>query len=178
MAHAKKYEPKPLYRKVNTTTRGVKGRLHRRLDGGIKHERGVFTNDKLKYKMKTGQQFHGLDFSPLYGFLRKNTGRSWDEVKSEALKRLPKENYQDPFIGVVIEYDDYIDNKEKYDAYPAVCDFEASYHSLLYVDEDGILQYIDKTFTIDDVVLTCGCCTHSFNGKPIKRKYIYKVHTG
>lgn len=171
MSKTKKYEPKPLYRKVNTTAHAVKGRLHRRNDNNPRYERGSFKDEKLKNKMKTGQQFHGLDFSPLFAFLRKKVGNPWSEVQSEALKRLPNEMLYNPLEKAVVLFKHYQQDPDVYINRPYFINSEASYHSLLFVDENGILQYVNKEFSIDDVKIQCRCCTHSFNGVPISRKY-------
>lgn len=48
---------------------------------------------------------------------------------------------------------------------------ESTYYSSLYVDEKGLLQYVDKTIDHTTLEPSCNCCTHTFNGKRFTKKY-------
>ena len=48
---------------------------------------------------------------------------------------------------------------------------ESTYYSSLYVDNKGLLQYVDKTIDHTTLEPTCKCCTYTFNGKRFTNKY-------
>lgn len=76
-------EKKKLFRKVNTTTYGVRhhfGQNYNRRDGNQQGDKG---------KMKRGVE-RGLDYTPLFRFLLSKVGSDWDSVFSEAKSRLDK----------------------------------------------------------------------------------------
>lgn len=162
----KVFEKKPLYRKINTCT-------HR---SNHKKQKDVYernTKEDLDSKSKMKKHHHGLDFSPLFAFLRKNVGKKWDNVKSEALTRLPKGFVRnDPLETPIISYSEYLDlcNKEEKGQWDSVFRYgESSYHSLMYVDENGFLQLVDPNLTIEDIKPSCLCCQYSFNGKKVPK---------
>lgn len=159
------YEKKPLWRKVNTRTHNVR---HRPYD--VKYERGKKEDDLAKSKMKSGKKCHGIDLTALYGFLRKNVGKNWDAVKSEALSRLPPEDPRNPYFeSVVILFEDYELYTEEEKKYCVFRIGESSYCSTMYVDEDGLLQIVSPNFTAMDLTPSCPCCTHTLNGKEVPR---------
>ncbi len=161
----KSHEKKPLWRKVNTTTYNVS---HRSSYG--EYERGKKEDISQKSKMRTGQQNHGIDLTPLYGFLRKSVGKKWDDVYSEAKSRLPEYiNRYDIFERIVYDYDDYKLMTDEEKSYAFFREGESSYHSELYVDENGLLQLVNSSLTVHDLKPTCPCCTHTFNGKEVPR---------
>ena len=110
--------------------------------------------------MKKGVQ-RGLDYTPLFKFLLSNIGNKWDEVFSEAVARLDK---QDPIFWMVSND---IENARDY-----ILVGESSYYSGLFVDKLGRLQIVAPE--IDETTLSpsCKCCTHTFNGKPFTKRYI------
>ena len=48
---------------------------------------------------------------------------------------------------------------------------ESAYFSGLYIDDDNRLALVDPDLRIEDMVPSCRCCTHTFNGKPFIKKY-------
>lgn len=142
---------KPLYRKVNTRARGV-NHLH---GGDYKNTR----KRESAFGMRKGVQ-RGLDYTPLFKFLLSKVGCHWNDVHSEALSRLDKE--EPIFWLVALDYES---------ANEVVRIGESTYFSGLYVDEDGILQIVSPALNEDSLVPLCKCCSHTFNGQPFTRKY-------
>ena len=142
---------KPLYRKVNTRARDV----HHNFGGDYRNSR----NREAPIGMRQGIQ-RGLDYTPLFRFLLSKVGSDWDEVHSEAVSRLDK---QEPIFWIVAK------DKESSDDYVRVG--ESSYFSGLYIDENNMLQIVDIEVTEDTLEPSCSCCTHTFNGVPFTKKY-------
>lgn len=145
------YQRKPLYRKVNTRARGV---VHR--TGGqyrdirnTKSERGSDQN----LGSMGARIDRGLDYTPLFRFLLASIGRSWNEVRSEALGRLDRE---EPLYWLVALHGDA--------SRDVVRIGQNSYYSGLFVDEAGLLQVVDPSITSASLTPSCSCCTHTFNG--------------
>lgn len=158
---------KPLYRKVNTTCLG--GKIYH--GNNKKYNRGKKESIKEKSKMKSGKQYHGLDFSPLYGFLRKNVGQNWSKLHSEIIQRIPKHNKQDPLEDVVISYNEFLEIEEenlKKEGYFRAG--ESSYYSKFYIDENDNLQYVCKELSVNNIVLSFSNFTNTFNGKVVHNK--------
>ena len=101
-----------------------------------------------------GTNKRGLDYTPLAKFLLSKVGCNWDEVFSEAVSRLDK---QEPIFWLVALHD----NKKK----DIVRVGESAYFSGLFVDEEGILQLVNPALKAVDMKPSCTCCTHTFNGK-------------
>ena len=140
-----------LYRKVNTKAKGV---LHD-FGGDFKNTRNRKreTLQQVKGTM-FGTKQRGLDYTPLFRFLLSKVGCVWDDVFSEAIARIDK---QEPvFLIVALKGD------EKRD-YVRVG--ETSYFSGLFVDDDGILQLVNPNLKAADMKPYCDCCTHTLNGK-------------
>lgn len=156
-------EIKPLYRKVNTTCHG--GKIYH--GNNQKYDRNKKEDLKSKEKMKSGKQNHGLDFSPLYAYLRKNVGKNWNELYSEIKNRLPSYSKYDPLESAVLSYAQYCSLNEDDIKNGYFRDGESSTFSLMYVDESGLLQYVNSNLTVEDFKATCQCCTHTFNGNKI-----------
>ncbi|MGH1416484.1 MAG: hypothetical protein ACRBB0_23540 [Pelagimonas sp.] len=121
-------------------------------------ERG--TKSGSQTSMHSGQR-HGLDYTPLFRFLLSRVGQDWDPVFSEAVSRLDR---PEPIFWLVAEQDN--------DRRDVVRLGESSYYSGLYVDAGGILNIVDPTITSERIQPQCPCCTHSFNGKVVPRKFI------
>jgi hypothetical protein len=154
-----KREKEPLYRKVNTKARGV----HHNKGGDAKYDR----NTKKGFeKMKQGVQ-RGLDYTPLYRFLLSKVGQDFDTVFSEAVSRLDKE---DPIWHIVIRPEENLTIRIEPARY--ICSGESTFYSALYVDDNNVLQLVDPNLKNEDFAPGCTCCTHTFNGKPLLRKYI------
>lgn len=159
----KEFKEKPLYRKVNTTCHG--GKMYH--GNHEEYERGTKQTKKQKSKMKGGQQHHGLDYSPLFGFLRKNVGKKWSELHPKIITRLPSEMRYNPLKFSVLSYKEYL-NMYELDEVKEVFGFgESTTHSLMYVDENDLLQFVNPNLTVENMTISCRCCTHTFNGKVI-----------
>jgi hypothetical protein len=151
----------PLYRKVNTRARN-----HRHPTGpdyrhqrNTKRENADVATEVKRGAMKQGVK-RGLDYTPLFRFLLSKAGEEWGPVYREARIRLDRE---DPIFWLVARTD--ADKK------PFVRCGEASYYSGLYVDPQGRLALVDPGFTRHNLEPSCECCTHTFNGQPVTRKF-------
>ncbi|QUJ66192.1 hypothetical protein KDD30_08250 [Photobacterium sp. GJ3] len=147
----KKFEKKPLYRRVNTRTYGVH-HCHGG-DYGPSKKRYGFWNEERGSR--------GLDYTPLFKFLLSKVGNEWDVVLSEAISRLDK---KEPIYWLVsLEFEsakDYVRLGER------------SYYSGLYVDERGILKITNPEVTESTLRPFCKCCTHTFNGIRFEQEYV------
>ena len=142
---------KPLYRKVNTRARGV----HHNFGGDYRNTR----KKDSPIGMRKGIQ-RGLDYTPLFKFLLSKVGCDWNEVHSEAVSRLDKE---EPIYWIVAM------SKDLADDYVRIG--ESSYFSGLYIDDNNILQIASPETTEETLAPLCSCCTHTFNGVPFTKKY-------
>lgn len=142
---------KPLYRKVNTTARGVRHKF----GGDHRDERAEVTPTGMKKGVR-----RGLDYTPLYRFLLSRVGSPWSEVQSEAVSRLDEES---PLYDLV--------SLEKKNAREYVRVGESSYFSGLFVDKDGILRILNPDIDETSLKPFCKCCTHTFNGKVFTQRY-------
>jgi len=141
----------PLYRKVNTTARGV----HHRFGGEFRHERnekGSSTSEAVRLPMRRNVR-RGLDYTPLFRFLLSKVGAAWADVQREAVPRLDR---PEVLYWLVAR------NPQEEKAYVRLGD--ASYYSGLRVDEYGKLQLVDSEVGPSSLVPWCPCCTHTFNG--------------
>lgn len=153
-----KPDRKPLYRKVNTRTHGV-----RHGHGGEarweRHTKKTARDESMRWSMH-GKQRHGRDYTPLFRFLISRVGRDWSETHSEAVSRLDSEA---PIRWLVAE--------DRESGRPFVRIGENSWFSGLYVDGDNRLALVDPDLSIDDMKPRCGCCTHTFNGERFTQAY-------
>jgi hypothetical protein len=141
----------PLFRKVNTTARWV----HHRFGGDFSNERNSKSSQRSEATRQgmSGKKKRGLDYTPLFKFLLSKVGGQWNEVHSEAVSRLDK---QDPIFWMVAlrpeEEKDYIRIGE------------ASFFSGLRVDSAGALRFVNASIAAPSLAPQCKCCTHTFNG--------------
>lgn len=142
---------KPLYRKVNTRARGV----YHNFGGDYRNSR----KKENPIGMRKGVQ-RGLDYTPLFKFLISRVGSNWNEIYSEAVSRLDKE---EPIWWLVARSKDVADEYVRFG--------ESSYLSGLYIDENNILQVVAPEITEETLEPLCSCCTHTFNGVPFTKKY-------
>lgn len=149
----KRGEKAPLYRKVNTRTHGANHGSGKR----AAYERG--TKSGAQTTMHSGQR-HGFDYTPLFRFLLSRVGQDWDTVYSEAVSRLDK---PEPIFWIVAEHE--ADRRD------VIRYGESSYFSGLFIDAEGKLAVVDPSITPERIQPQCPCCTHSFNGKPVPRKF-------
>lgn len=142
---------KPLYRKVNTKARGV----DHHFGGDYRSTRNSKreTREQTRGSMR-GSMNRGLDYTPLFKFLLSKVGSSWNEVFSEANSRLDS---QEPIFWLVALAND---KKE------VVRIGESSYFSGLFVDDFGLLQFVNPNLKSSDLTIYCSCCTHTLNGVP------------
>ena len=149
---------KPLYRKVNTKARGV----HHGVGGDFRHERNTKrfkASDATRSPMR-GRDDRGLDYTPLFRFLLSSVGKNWNDVFTEAVTRLDK---QDPIFWVVA--------RAEVDKQDVVRIGESTYFSGLFVGADNTLQVVNPQVTVEQMTPTCPCCTHTFNGIRFTRKW-------
>lgn len=149
----------PLYRKVNTTTRGV----HHNSGSDFRHDRNTKAqkNSEEIFQGMGKKAKRGLDYTPLYRFLLSKVGKDWNSTHSEAVSRL---DHEDPVYHIVLE-----PHESKESAPDYVCGGENSYFSQLYVDENNILQKVNPDFNPKEIPQWCTCCTVSFNSLPLKK---------
>ncbi|MBR5028611.1 MAG: hypothetical protein IKX51_05255 [Bacteroidales bacterium] len=171
---------KPLYRKVNKITHnGI--RYYCQETDRYRNERNK-KNKSLPNQLpiKRKQNRHDNDYAPLYRFLLSRVGCNWDEVWNECISRLDK---VEPVLDMVVNVNKKglaVDTSIRYpEGLPEMfhdfraCDDSQTFWSTLYVDSNGILQYVDEHYTIDDADWQddlYGILTASWNGKPIYPK--------
>lgn len=109
--------------------------------------------------MHSGQR-HGFDYTPLFKFLLSRVGEDWDEVHSEAVSRLDRE---EPINWMVAP--DFSAGTPFFRA------GESSYFSGLYVDDNNRLAVVDPELTPDTMQPSCACCTHTLNGVRLSTPY-------
>lgn len=144
-------QKKPLFRKVNTTARGV----HHRFGGDFREERSSKSSLKAEatHLGMHGKTRRGLDYTPLFRFLLSKVGANWNEVHAEAVSRLDR---PDPIFWLVALRPE---DEQEY-----VRTGEATYFSGLRVDEHGKLQVVNPSLGPTSLAPQCKCCTHTFNG--------------
>lgn len=143
---------KPLYRKVNTRTHGVRhghGGEYRWSRNSANPGPGQKSDAAMNSKHR-----HGLDYTPLFRFLLSRVGEDWDGVYSEAVSRLDK---PEPVYWLVAT--------NELDRQKVVRVGESSYYSGLMVDDDNRLQIVAPEITAETLPPFCSCCTHTFNGE-------------
>lgn len=154
-------QKEPLYRKVNTRTHHhhhATGPDYRH-DRNSKRETQAIDAEVPRGKMKQGVR-RGLDYTPLFRFLLSKVGAGWSEVYSEARSRIDQEA---PIFWLVA--------RTEAEKKPVVRIGEASYFSGLYVDEAGTLALVDPNVKNRDLAPSCRCCTHTFNGEVLQRRF-------
>lgn len=121
---------------------------------------------KSKLYRKNNNTCHGAelgwDYTPLFKYLLSKVGQPWNEVYKDVK---PKVNSVVPIYWMVNRYK----NKDELLGYIRVG--ESTYYSSLYVDDKGLLQYVDKIIDHTTLEPSCNCCTHTFNGKRFTKKY-------
>jgi hypothetical protein len=148
-----KGKKEPLYRKVNTQARNI----WHRVGGNYRDQR--HTEAGARQAMSRGVR-RGLDYTPLFRFLRSRVGDDWDDVQSEAVSRL---DTPEPIFWLVA--------LRKEDGNDVVCVGESTYFSGLYVDEDNRLRVVAPEIRPESLDPYCPCCTHTLNGVPFVRPY-------
>lgn len=151
----------PLYRKVNTRTRGVRHHT----GGDFRHQRNTRREkqaiaDTITRGTMHGREQRGLDYTPLFRFLLSKVGEPWGPVHAEAVSRLDRE---EPIYWLVA--------RTEVERNSHVLIGGNSYYSGLYVNDDGRLAKVAPDMRNEDLTPSCPCCTHTFNGVPLVRKY-------
>ena len=144
--------------KVNTLARNV---WHRQ-GGDYRHRRNTKAeaeDGSMRGRMSQGVR-RGLDYTPLYRFLISKVGHDWSEVHSEAVSRL---DHEDPIWNLVARSEE--------ERRPRVRIGEGTYFSGLYVDADNRLALVDPSLDASAMAPYCGCCTHTFNGRPFGQPF-------
>lgn len=152
--------------------------LYRRLNTRARHLRCYVPGKDAKNDRNTkggiGRSMHGgdhsIDFTPLYRFLLGSVGKEWAPVYSEAINRLG--DHRDAIWHIVIE--DHTRHRMRYgnSMWAGIARIgDNSMYSKLTVDEDGILRVYDPTIKNEMIEPSCACCTHTFNGKPLVKKF-------
>jgi hypothetical protein len=151
----------PLYRKVNTRARGV----HHHTGGDYRNDRNTKREkrnieDEVARGAMRGRDRRGLDYTPLFRFLLSKVGEDWKGIHDEAVSRLDRE---EPIYWLVARTSD----QRK----PFVTIGGNSIYSGLYVDDEGKLAQVEPGLRNEDLEPWCPCCTHTFNGVPLVRKF-------
>lgn len=148
---------RPLYRKVNTTAHGV-----HHDDGGDYRDSRAQSKRTPAVRSMGAKGRRGLDYTPLFRFLLSKVGSNWDQVHSQAIARLDRE---EP-IHWMVDVHAPLSTPE-----PTFRAGESSYWSRLYVDAEKLLQVRDPAITHRTLHPFCACCTNTFNGVPFTNKY-------
>ena len=140
----------PLYRSVNTRTHGVRHGT----GTNYRHDRNTKTakaSDAPRGSMRSPR--HRRDYTPLFRFLVSRAGQKWDHVYSEVIGRL---DTVEPIFWLVARTEN-----EKRD-YVRIG--ESSYFSGMFIDENGVLSFVNSALRAIDMQPSCSCCTHTLNG--------------
>lgn len=170
-------EKKPLYRKINKKTHNgwawnefPKARY--RFERGKKRDH-LPEHQSIKRKNQFSSWGSGYDYTPLFKFLHAHVGQAWNPVFQECISRLDKPA---PITWMVVNVNErglVVDRHPNEELSPFVRCGNESYWSALWVDEDAILQYVDKDFTIEGTWLEklteyySGEWTVTWNGKVV-----------
>jgi hypothetical protein len=124
---------------------------HERNRKKIKIDEEDFVDRKPQFKKGMNNHF---DYTPLFKFLHSKVGQKFDEVFSEAKSRLDK---TEPIFWIV---------QKELDLERAIARVgENSCYHTMYVDEQGLLQFVDKTAKLADELYSVWKYTRTLNGK-------------
>ena len=138
----------PLYRKVNKRTHNGWS-WYQFSHNRYRYERGKKQDvlpERLPIKRCDSTFRTGYDYTPLIKFLHAHVGQPWDEVYQECVSRLDSPR---PITWMVVNVNErglVVDNypgREMPD-YVGRSLGEESFWSALWVDADGLLQFVDK----------------------------------
>ncbi|MBP5947596.1 hypothetical protein AB4P97_06605 [Pseudomonas sp. A1230] len=152
-------DKKPLYRKENTRTWGVRRNALVAQYRDQRNTKSENRSDAVRGSMHAGKRY-GMDYTPLFRFLLSRVGGNWDEIFSEAVSRLDR---PEPVFWMVAIYEE--DREE------VVRLGESSYFNGLYVDQQKRLQIVNPALKAEDMAPRCQCCTHTFNGVVFGRRF-------
>jgi hypothetical protein len=121
---------------------------------------------KSKLYRKNNNTCHGAqpgwDYTPLFKYLLSKVGQLWEDIYKDIKPRL---NSTIPIHWMVST------NKNISTLLGYIRVGESTYYSTLYVDDKGLLQYVDKSINENTLEPSCNCCTYTFNGKRFTKKY-------
>jgi hypothetical protein len=148
----------PLFRKVNTTARGV----HHRFGGdfGKSRHTKMIQNSEIQQLGMHGKTRRGRDYTPLFKFLISKIGENWNRVHAEAASRL---DCTAPIFWLVA-----LSSEQEQDF---VRTGDASYFSGLRIDQQGNLALVNPLVGPSTLYPFCSCCTHTFNGIRFTKRY-------
>ena len=158
-------QKKPIYRKLNEV--GTYGHL----EPLTKYRFDRHKKTPVGNKMRTKHKEFRYDYAPLFRFLLSKVGQPWEPIFQECQSRL---NDIKPLMRMVVNVNErglVVDrnpdgNMEKY------CFMgEMSAWSTLYVDEVGLLQFVDKDYVKTDEN-PYPEQTFTFNGIPVNSEYV------
>ena len=178
MGHNRKDGKPPLYRKVNKRTHNgfwhyvSIPKLKYRYERGKKQD--VFP-EHLPIKRHNSIYQTGYDYTPLIKFLHAHVGQEWNAVYQECVSRLDSSK---PITWMVVNVNErglVVDNYPNEELPKCVGRSlgEESYWSALWVDDEGILQFVDANYSLlDDLTEEwksrySKTWTVSWNGKPV-----------
>lgn len=143
----------PLYRKVakainNHHFKGSNAKYDRNTKRGI--------SKTLKKNIK-----RGLDYTPLYKFLLSKVGQNFNDIYREVIKRVSDRK------AIFHMF-----RKHEFETGDFVRIGESSFYSKLYIDENNIIQKVNPDLKNEDFSPSCWCCTYTFNGSKLIKKYI------
>ena len=165
---------KPLYRKKNKILHNGWSSYH------FPRARYRFERHSKKVEeavdhlpVKRYQKYHrtGYDYTPLIRFLHAHVGQAWDPVFQECRQRLDNTKPLTWMVENVNERGQVVRTTDPEELQKCFWLGEWSYWSSLYVDENGLLQFVDKDFDILEALSVNYICmgeTVTWNGQPVK----------
>lgn len=165
-------QKKPLYRKLNEV--GTYGHLQPLR----KYRFDRHKKTPVGSKMRTEQKKVRYDYAPLFRFLLSKVGKPWDPIFQECQSRLDTTTPITFMVvnvnerGLVVDrgyeaYNRFFQYDETYDGMKKSFRYGPdSYWSTLFVDSDGILQFVDETYVEPYHNYYCPWMTQSWNGEP------------
>ena len=159
-------EKKPLYRKENKRTHNGWAWYFYPKER-YRFERHKNFDDQIeRMSIKKHSMFRtGYDYTPLIRFLHSHVGDVWADIFCECQARL---NNITPLTRMVVNVNKrglVVDNYPC-EELPKYCEVgEDSYWSTLYVDEEGVLQFVDKDYHKPPVSNSLAF-TDTWNGEP------------
>ena len=159
-------EKKPLYRKVNKRTHnGWAWYYYPKYRYRFDRHKEVDTQIERMPVKKHSIFRTGYDYTPLFRFLHSHVGDVWTDIFRECQARL---NDMKPLTRMVVNVNErglVVDNYPDRELPKYCIESEDGYWSTLYVDEEGVLQFVDKDYHKPPVSISLAF-TDSWNGEP------------
>lgn len=146
-------DKKPLYRKEADAINN-----HHHSGSDAKYDRN--TKRGISKHMKKNVK-RGLDYTPLYKFLLSKVGQNFDEVYKEVIKRV---NDRSAIFHMF--------RKHEFETGDFVRLGGSSFYNKLYIDDNNTIQKVNPNLKNEDFSPSCWCCTYTFNGNKLIKKYI------